>query len=264
MLDHITPVILTFNEEPNIKRTLSTLSWAKQIVVVDSGSTDSTLAILAEDPRTTVFSRRFDSHGAQWTFAITQTNIPTDWVLRLDADYLLTRELRDELAQLDPSAPVSAYSIAFDYAIYGRRLRASLYPAKPVLFRKAHASCFDRGHTEVWTIAGRIAELKGRILHDDRKRVTNWITAQGRYVTREFTDLERDEATRLTRALRLRPPLMPLLSFLYCLFFKGLILDGRAGLFYSLQRLLVETALALIVLEDRLQSQNDSAAPDSK
>jgi glycosyltransferase involved in cell wall biosynthesis len=257
MLDHITPVILTFNEEANIKRTLSSLSWAKQIVVVDSGSTDSTLRILAGDPRIIVFSRKFDSHGAQWMFAITQTNVCTDWILRLDADYVLTDELRNEVAQLDPSAPVSAYSIAFDYAIYGRRLRASLYPAKPVLFRKGRASCLDRGHTEVWNTDGPVAELKGHILHDDRKRVTDWITAQVRYVTREFFDLERAPTSSIKRWLRLRPPLMPLLSFMYCLFFKGLILDGRAGLFYSLQRLLNETALALIVLEDRLQSQSD-------
>jgi glycosyltransferase involved in cell wall biosynthesis len=259
MLDHVTPVILTFNEEANIKRTLSSLSWAKQIVVVDSGSTDSTLRILAGDPRITVLSRKFDSHGAQWMFAITQTNVCTDWILRLDADYVLTDALRNEVAQLDPSAPVGAYSIAFDYAIYGRRLRASLYPAKPVLFRKGCGSCFDRGHTEVWNIDGPVAELKGRILHDDRKRVANWIIAQAWYVTREFSDLERARTSSIKRWLRLRPPLMPLLSFMYCLFLKGLILDGRAGLFYSLQRLLNETALALIVLEDRLQSPSDPA-----
>jgi glycosyltransferase involved in cell wall biosynthesis len=135
---------------------LSSLSWAKQIVVVDSGSTDSTLRILSGDPRITVFSRKFDSHGAQWMFATTQTNLCRDWVLRLDADYVLTGELQNEIAQLDPSAPVSAYSIAFDYAIYGRRLRASLYPAKPVLFRKGCASCLDRGHTEVWNIDGPV------------------------------------------------------------------------------------------------------------
>jgi glycosyltransferase involved in cell wall biosynthesis len=259
MLDHITPVILTFNEEANIERTLSSLSWARQIVVVDSGSNDSTLRILAGDPRITVFSRKFDSHGAQWMFAITQTNVCTDWILRLDADYVLTGELRNEVAQLDPSTPVSAYSIAFDYAIYGRRLRSSLYPAKPVLFRKGRASCWDRGHTEVWNIDGPVAELKGRILHDDRKQVTNWIAAQARYVPREFSEIKGARTSSIKRVLRLRPPLMPLLSFMYCLFFKGLILNGRAGLFYSLQRLLNETALALIVLEDRLQSPSDSA-----
>jgi glycosyltransferase involved in cell wall biosynthesis len=263
MLDHITPVILTLNEEPNIRRTLTALCWAKRIIVVDSGSTDRTLALLAENPRITVFSRKFDSHGEQWRFALTQTNICTDWVLRLDADYLITSELRDEFAQLDPNAPVSGYTIAFDYAIYGRRLRTSLYPANTVLFRKSQAVCFDEGHTEVWRIKGPVAELKGRIVHDDRKQVQSWIVAQGRYVAREFSYLETDKTPSLTRALRLRPPLMPLLSFLYCFFFKGLILNGRAGLFYSLQRLLVETALALMVLENKLKSQNDSTPSQS-
>jgi glycosyltransferase involved in cell wall biosynthesis len=258
MLDHITPVILTLNEEPNIQRTLSALAWAKRVVVVDSGSTDSTLRILGQNPRVSVFTRKFDSHGAQWKFALEQTDIRTDWALRLDADYVVTDELRDELAQLDPNAPISAYKIAFDYAIYGHRLRTSLYPAKTVLFRTNRVTPVDRGHTEVWVVEGPVADLNNRILHDDRKRVTDWISAQGRYGTRELSYLTTDKNLSLTHALRLRPPIIPLLSFFYCLFFKGLILDGRAGLFYSLQRLLVETALALILLEDQLKSQTDS------
>src|SRR4051812_43458995 len=234
MLDDITPVLLTFNEEANIARTLGALPWARRIVVVDSGSTDSTLAVLAKDPRITVFSRPFDTHGKQWAFAVTQTDISTAWVLRLDADYFVTPELRNEISRLDPSAPVSAYKIAFDYAVCGQRLRASLYPANTVLFRAGRATPVDRGHTEIWTIQGAVAELKERILHDDRKRVADWIMAQGRYVTREYSHLRAAQQLRLTDKIRLRPPLMPLLSFLYSFFFKGLFLDGRAGLFYSL------------------------------
>jgi len=263
MLAHITPVILTFNEEPNIKRTLAALDWASRIVVLDSGSTDSTLAILAADSRISVFSRKFDTHGAQWGFAINQTDIQTSWILRLDADYVLTPELRAEIANLDPDAPVSAYRIAFDYMICGRPLRGTLYPPKAVLFRKGRASPFDQGHTEVWAINGPVVELKGRILHDDRKRVADWVTAQARYIKREFPYLKTNNSTLACR-LRLRPPLMPLLSILYCLFFKGLIWDGRAGLFYSLQRLVFETALALMVLEDQLRSQNESTFPSSE
>jgi glycosyltransferase involved in cell wall biosynthesis len=261
MLDHITPVILTFNEEANIERTLSALRWAKRVVVVDSGSTDSTLAILAKDPRITVFSRRFDTHAKQWQFAINETDILTEWVLRLDADYFVTTELRDEIAELDPTAPVNAYKVTFDYAVCSHRLRASLYPANTVLFRVKHAAVKDRGHCEVLTIDGPVAELKGRILHDDRKRVVDWITAQGRYVTREYSYLSTNKRPRFTDAIRLRPPLMPLLTFLYCLFFKGLILDGRAGLFYSLQRLLAETAIALIALENDLKRKGDAPPP---
>ncbi len=66
MLDHITPVLLTFNEEVNIGRTLSHLTWAKDIVVVDSGSTDKTLAIVASCSQARLFSRPFDTHGNQW------------------------------------------------------------------------------------------------------------------------------------------------------------------------------------------------------
>src|SRR5262249_233751 len=149
-----------------------------RIVVVDSGSTDSTIAILAGHPRVQVFSRKFDTHGQQWDFAVNKTNISTEWILRLDADYLVTPELREELGRLDPNTPVNAYRIGFDYAIFGQRLRGSLYPPNTVLFRKSHVSVFDRGHTEAWAIDGEVAALKGRILHDDRKPTASWITAQ--------------------------------------------------------------------------------------
>lgn len=118
MLDHISPVLLTYNEGQNIERTLSRLRWAKDIVVVDSGSTDGTLAVLASFPNVRMFQRSFDSHANQWRFAVEGTQIATEWILRLDADYQVSDELIAELARLDPNAPVSAYRIPFDYAIF--------------------------------------------------------------------------------------------------------------------------------------------------
>src|SRR5947209_97262 len=123
MLGRITPVLLTYNEAPNIARTLSYLNWAKDIVVLDSGSTDATISILARVPRVRVFTRPFDTHCNQWRHAIFETNITTPWILRLDADYQVTEELVAELSQLDPDAPINAYRIAFDYAIFSRKLR---------------------------------------------------------------------------------------------------------------------------------------------
>src|SRR5690242_10843498 len=107
MFGRITPVILTFNEAPNITRALSALYWANRIIVVDSGSTDGTLAILKADPRIKVVHRTFDTHAAQWEFAINQTDIDTEWVFRLDADYVISKELCDELGRLNPDAQVS-------------------------------------------------------------------------------------------------------------------------------------------------------------
>src|SRR5262245_4109421 len=106
MLSDITPVLLTFNEAPNIGRTLAGLTWAKDIVVVDSGSTDDTALIVAAFPQVRAFHRSFDSHGNQWRYATQETGISTNWILRLDADYEVTESLREELSGLDFSADV--------------------------------------------------------------------------------------------------------------------------------------------------------------
>ena len=140
MLDQITPVLLTYNEEENIGRTLSRLRWAKDIVVVDSGSTDGTLSILSNCPNLRVFKRRFDSHANQWRYAVEETEIATDWILRLDADYQVSDALVSELAQLDPNAPVNAYRVQFDYAIFSHKIPASLYPANTILLRNGKFS----------------------------------------------------------------------------------------------------------------------------
>ena len=251
MLDTITPVLLTLNEAPNIARTLTALDWARDIVVVDSGSTDATLAILSADPRVRVVHRAFDSHVGQWRYAVEETGIATEWILRLDADYLVTDELRDELTTLVPPADLAAYRIHFGYAMYGHRLVSSLYPPNTVLFRRGKVAVFDKGHTEGWRVDGPVADLKGRIVHDDRKPMSGWVGSQVRYMVRELPHLK---ASRGLKAwLRKHPPLMPVVMFFYTLFGKGLIFSGRAGIFYAMQRLLAETTLALMVLEDEFK-----------
>jgi glycosyltransferase involved in cell wall biosynthesis len=254
MLDHITPVLLTHNEEENIGRTLSRLRWAKDIVVVDSGSTDGTLAILTTYPKVRVFKRRFDTHANQWRYAVEETQIATDWILRLDADYQVSDALVSELAQLDPNAGLSAYRIRFDYAIFSRKLLSSLYPANTILLRKGKFSVRDRGHTEAWDVKGPIATLSGTVIHDDWKPTEQWLTGQSRYMRRELEWLHVSRGG-LVRWLRLRPPLMPIVTFLYCLFGRGLIISGRAGIFYALQRTVAEAVLSLLVLESKLRDR---------
>jgi glycosyltransferase involved in cell wall biosynthesis len=254
MLDHVTPVLLTHNEAQNIGRTLSHLTWAKDIVVVDSGSTDGTLAVLASLPNVRVFKRNFDSHGNQWRYAVEDTQITTEWILRLDADYQVSDALVAEIAALDPNAPVSAYRVSFDYAIFSHKLRSSLYPANTVLLRRGSFSVRDKGHTEAWNIDGPVVMLSAVITHDDWKTTDQWLISQARYMRRELDCLQMDKK-KWVRWLRLRPPLMPIAVFLYCLLGKGLLFNGRAGIFYALQRTVAEAALSLMVLEEKLRKQ---------
>ena len=139
MLDQITPVILTFNESPNICRTLEQLKWATDIVIVDSYSTDNTVELLKNHPQVRVFQRKFDSHANQWNYAINNTDIKTDWVLALDADYILSESVVNEFDILQSTLEIDAYKIDFQYCILGKPLSGALYPPVIVLYRKGKA-----------------------------------------------------------------------------------------------------------------------------
>ncbi|HTE35236.1 MAG TPA: glycosyltransferase family 2 protein [Reyranella sp.] len=250
MLADITPVILTYNEAANIGRSLERLTWAREVVVVDSNSTDETLAIAGRFPNVRTVQRPFDTHARQWRFAVEETGITSDWVLRLDADYVVEPALRDEIAALKPDPATAAHEIAFTYCIDGRPLRASLYPALPVLFRRFRGRFEQDGHTEKLRIDGPVVPLKNRLLHDDRKSIERWLQSQSRYqaaeaeklATRPWSELSWPDRLRCTRVLG------PVAVAVHCLFVKGLVFDGSAGLFYTAQRVTADMILSMHLL----------------
>jgi len=255
MLADITPVIITYNESPNIRRALERLTWARRVIVVDSESTDETAAIVKSFPNAELIVHRFVSLAAQWNFAVRETGIETGWLLRLDADYILDDDLIEELAKLDPPSDVGAYAVNFVYCIYGKRLRASLYPTSYKLFRRGQVSFVQDGHTERPEFTGRGVVLEGHVCHDDRKPVSRWLSSQDKYMAAEAQKLSEAQTLNLDMIDRLRkyPAIAWLVVFFYCLFGKRLILDGRAGIYYALQRTTAEIILALNVLDKQLR-----------
>jgi glycosyltransferase involved in cell wall biosynthesis len=265
VLNEITPVILTLNEAPNIGRTLSMLVWARDIVVVDSYSADDTVRIARQFSQVRIFERKFDVLARQWEYAITATGISTEWVLALDADYVLTAELVEELRGLVPSSDTSGFTTRFEYCIYGRALRGSTYPPVITLYRRKGARYDQDGHAQRVRIQGGIESLKAVIRHDDRKSIAHWCASQNKYMELEAAKLEHAAAGELNFADRLRRKVFfaPFVMLFYCAFVKGNILDGRAGLFYIFQRTLAEILLSLHLLQMRLARKHaDTSRPD--
>ena len=251
MLDQITPLILTYNEAPNIGRSLANLSWAKDIVVVDSLSDDETLEIATSFPGVRVFQRAFDGHRNQWEFGLRETKITTPWVLALDADYIVSSDLVAELQRLRPDIQTAGYQANFVYCIKGRKLKSGIYPPVAILYRREAASYIQDGHTQRVELAGRIEDLRAPVLHDDRKSLKRWFSSQARYTELEAQKLLAANPAELGLADRLRrwklvvPPAM----LVYCLIIRGGIFDGWAGFYYAFQRALAELMLSLHLIE---------------
>lgn len=249
MLEKITPLILTYNEALNIERTLKHLTWAKTIIVVDSYSTDETLEIIKLYPQVQMFKRKFDTHAIQWNYGLEQ--ITSEWVLSLDADYIVTDELIAEIKALQADKEINGYFAKFKYCVFGKPLRGTILPPREVLFRKEKAIYIDDGHTQLLQVHGKSATLSSYIHHDDRKALSRWLWAQDRYMIIEVNKLTHfsDDELSLGDKIRKHKILAPFIILFYCLILKGGILDGWHGWYYAFQRMLAETLLSIRLIE---------------
>jgi glycosyltransferase involved in cell wall biosynthesis len=256
-LSDITPFILTYNEEPNLERCLESVAWASQILVLDSGSTDGTAAIVARYPQARLVVRPFDCHSNQANFG--HAEIASPWVLSLDADYVISLELRDEIAATMARAdPGTVYFAPFKFRVYGKLLRTCFMPARGILYALAGAVYDQDGHTQRLSTAGRKTEmLRHPIIHDDRKPLTRWLESQRKYAVLEAEKMRAAPHADLNIPDRLRRTgwanvvvILP-----YALFLRGLIWDGLPGLLYAMERLYAELILALHVLHGKLKDR---------
>jgi len=253
MLDQITPVVLTRDEEPNIERTLGALAWARDVVVVDSFSTDATVELARRFPNVRVLQRELDSLAGQWQFAVAQARTP--WVLTLDADYFVPVAFVRELESLDLDAP--GYEAEFLYAIDGKPLRASLYTPRAVLLRRDRAEFYMDGHTQRVHVNGSVLRLKTNLIHDDRKSFARFVARQKTYMRDEAEKLRTADPRALNLAARLRKLVVvaPFAVVFHTLFVKGVILDGWGGLRYTWERFVAEVILSRELIGVRRRSR---------
>lgn len=245
MLDQITPIISTFNEAPNIERALNALTWAREVLVIDSFSDDQTLEICAQFDNVRVIQNQYSGPTDQSNFGLGQ-DIRSDWVMSMDADYIVTPALVKEIAGLAPTGDVKGFEIAFEYLINGRPLKGSLYPPRTSLYRRKSAHYQRDGHTQRVVIDGLVLTLVQTMQHDDRKPYRRWLASQRKYAAQEAQKLAGVNWQTLSWPDRLRYwGIAPLAVIPYTLFYKGLIFSGFAGVEYTWQRMIAEVYLQL-------------------
>jgi glycosyltransferase involved in cell wall biosynthesis len=250
-LSDITPLIITFNEEANISRTIEKLYWVEKIVVIDSGSTDNTLNILKSHKGVEIYHRSFDTFAGQCNFGLSK--IKTEWVLSMDADYVLSEDFIEELKNIMLKPQYDGYSSSFKYCINGRPLRADNTSPRQVLYRLEKAHYIEDGHQHRVVVNGRAGKFRSYILHDDRKSLSRWLSSQDKYLSIEAEKIVNTNLAKLDTRDKIRSVIIasPVIIPFYCLFYKGLILDGWHGLYYTFQRSLVEILLSVKLIEKK-------------
>lgn len=264
----VSVLILTYNEAANLPRCLASVAWSDDVLVVDSFSTDDTVAI-AEAAGARVMQRAFDDFAGQRNYGLDEGGFQNEWVLHLDADEVIPDDLRDEvLAVAAGDGPYDAYRVASKMMFQGRWLRrAGMYPAYQVrLGHRDRLRFVQVGHGQREDLS---PEAVGTLEHPMEhysfsKGLAEWYAKHNRYSSDEareavartgdaipWGDLTSSDRTRRRRALKAlaaRMPMRPALRFVYMYVLRLGALDGRAGLEYC--RLLA-TYEAMTVAKER-------------
>ena len=228
--------VITLNEEKNIGRTLASVQFADEIIVVDSGSTDRTIDI-ARSHKATVISEPWRGFAAQKNFAIEQCK--GRWILSLDADEELTPELQIEIQELMRDTPkADAYMLKRRNLFLGRWIRRGGYYPDPKLrlFRR-HAANFapparftNRPVHETVAVQGHIETLRHDLIHHAYPTIESYIEHMDRYSTlgAEIV-LAKGQTSHSLFGFFYHIVLIPAFTFLYNYIFRLGFLDGREG-----------------------------------
>lgn len=282
-------IILTYNEEQHLPRLLASIqSLNAPIFLVDSGSTDQTLAI-AEKYGVQVVYHPFENHPKQWHFAISHLRVDTPWTIGLDADQVVLPELFNHLKKFENSdIPENVNGIYFNRKNYfkGRWLKFGGYFPKYLLkmFRTGVGySDLNENMDHRFVVPGKKIIWKDGYLKEENlkeNQISFWIDKHNRYSDRvaqeEFERIKKlrqqtikpsffgspDERIAFYKSIWWKLPLYwrPFFYFLYRFVWKLGLLDGRQGrLFHFLQgfwfRLIVDEKLQELMQAEKKRTQ---------
>lgn len=229
MQNKISVIIITGNEEKNIRECLDSVKWADEIIVVDSESTDDTIGI-AKTFTDKVVIHKWEGYAAQKAYALSLTK--NEWVLSVDADERITHELAQEILTMDFENPnVNGYKIHRENYFLGKKIRycgwGNDYQLR--LFKKSKTRLTDRLVHEGFVVDGDISTLKNSMIHYSYENLK-----EGFAKINEYSTLEANEKYKRKNVSGFTIFLYPLIGFIQHYLFRKGFLDGTRGLLISL------------------------------
>ena len=272
----ITAIICTYNEEKHLERCIkSLLSIIQEINVIDSYSTDKTKEI-AFKYNANYYLKEWTTFSDKFNWALNNTKINTEWVLRIDADEYLTPELVKNLIVELPNIDVSTTAIRFNRLMYfmGGTLKFGgmnpIYHIK--LWRKGSAICEAKWMDERMSVLyGNVSTIKGDIIDHNLNNITWWTEKHNNYATKEAIDIlilqnhyknegqfklffsnKSENRRKWFKIQYLKLPIFirPFLFFIIRYFFQGAIFEGKRGFVWTFLQCLWYRLLVDLKIEE--------------
>jgi glycosyltransferase involved in cell wall biosynthesis len=227
----ISIVIITYNEEARIRPTLESIKWCDEIIVVDSCSTDSTVDICNEYSNCKVYTQPFLGYGLQKKLAVEKAS--NNWVLSLDADEVVTDDLRKEIESVLSKSiiPDFGFYVPITLIFMGKVFR---YGAENKcmhlrFFDKSKGNFDTENVHEAVQIDGATSNLNNEILHYSYIDIHHYLKKLNEYTSIYANDaLKRGKkVSRFTSVLRF------IFEFFRQYFIKLNFLNGYAGFVWS-------------------------------
>ncbi len=219
----ITATIIAKNESGHIKACIDSLEFCDQIIVLDSGSTDGTIA-LARQCGAEVYQRFFDNFANQKNHAVTLAK--HQWILSIDADERVSKELAESiLSQVNRAQNLNAFCMHRLNILFGHKHRfggnQDDWPIR--LFNKDSGQFIGQIH-EVWKPTGNVGKLAGELIHHSTPNMKTYMRKLNLYTSLEVAQIDKSHPIDFGYFW-----LKPLGRFLQRYFWKLGMLDGKSG-----------------------------------
>lgn len=252
----ITAIILSFNEERNIANCIESINnWVDQIIVIDSFSTDGTKKICS-NYNVNFIEREFANYSDQRNWALKLPDIKNDWVLNLDADHQISKELKKSLhslfSQRSNYDSLSGVLVSRRTIFMDKWIRfGGHYPTYHcILFKKEYGKCEEKLYDQHFLVSGKLNKIKGDIIDVFSENINDFIIKHLKWAELEASyQLSSNNSNEIVKADLFGNPIQkrrklknyyeklplfirPLIYFIIRYVFRLGFLDGRVGLIF--------------------------------